>query len=126
MPKRLVKKGVTVVREGASRPSEIGKNFDFTLKRSSGSRKSIRSLWRRPIGADDGDADASTTAEDDHDDRQAGNVRPRQEVERRAGSQAAAKGGAKKATANESTPRPRRLATRASRSGAGEVADDDL
>jgi hypothetical protein len=49
MAKRLVKKGVTVVREGKRVRPEIGKNFDFTADEIERITASIRPLSRRPM-----------------------------------------------------------------------------
>ena len=88
MPKRLVKKGVTVVRDGKRVRPEIGKNFDFTaveIERMTGVDSTV--LAKADSNAEDGTAEVAGTG-----------TAPSSAEK----SQAKAKGGKKKATANKS------------------------
>jgi hypothetical protein len=89
MPKRLVKKGVTIVREGKRVRPEVGKGFDFTadeIERITEVDPAALGSAKEATAAEDGEAEtASTTTTSSAE-----------------GSQAGAKGGKKAATANKS------------------------
>jgi hypothetical protein len=96
MAKRLVKKGVTVVREGKRVRPEINKNFDFTadeIERIVGVDPTA--LGKADSGAEDGEAETASTGDTGKSDE--GGKKPA------AGKKAAA---AKKPAADKSDSKP--------------------
>lgn len=88
MAKRLVKKGVTVVRDGHRVRPEIGKLFDFTKEEIDGLTEADPSVLGAAKEANDSDQDGEATP---------ASTTPSAEA-----SQAKARGGKKAATANKS------------------------
>lgn len=90
MPKRLVKKGVTVIRDGRRVRPEVGKAFDFTKEEIEGLKEADATALgtvEETKNAEDGTATAAATST------------PTPSAEQ---SQAKAKDGKKKATATKS------------------------
>jgi hypothetical protein len=90
MPKRLVKKGVTVVREGRRIRPEINKGFDFTKEEIDAITETdptVLGSAKDAEAVEDGTAEVASTST---------------ATSSAEGSQAAAKGGKKTSTANKS------------------------
>ena len=90
MPKRLVKKGVTVVRDGRRVRPEINKGFDFTKEEIDAINETDATALgtaKEAEGVEEGTAEVASTSTT---------------TSSAEGSQAAAKGGKKTSTANKS------------------------
>lgn len=113
MPKRLVKKGVTVVRDGKRVRPEVGKLFDFTSEEIA----SLKEADAAALGkGNEGDTEDGTVTEASTSKGKPSSAEA---------SQAGAKGGKKAATA---TTENKDSGKAAAKSGgkAGAESDDDL
>lgn len=108
MAKRLVKKGITLIRDGARVRPQIGKLFDFTKEEIADLEENAPTAIGKASEADDDEAPATKATK---------TAKTSSSAE---GSQAGARGGRKASTANQSDDEA------AGKKDDGKKADDDL